>query len=402
MLMAMVAPRGLLMASAWSEGQGAPFGFEQTYQSVARVYRFLDAGSKLGLSLRAGEHATTAEDIEQYVDFFDSVFGRSTRPVPRTQLFPAMPEPKDSVIPAPSTPVRDRLRWMLGEAPPRLPFPARKTITGRTMTSDGWLGVLLDRPVKGKGFTGHAVPFGDDLKGDLYVPGTRTSGRLPVVVWLHPYAHPTGYSRDIRPTLERLTGMGYAVFAFDQIGFGTRIHQATRFYERYPRWSLLGKMVDDTSAAVEALAAMEELDSSKVFLAGYSLGGKVALWTAALDERVAGVIAASAFTPLRTPAPDTEGLEHYTTLHRLLPRLAQFRSQLSRIPVDYGEILKAIAPRPVYVRAPEMDRYASLADVRRAVETAGAHVTLATPHDFNRFRPEAQREAFDWLNRDRQ
>jgi pimeloyl-ACP methyl ester carboxylesterase len=227
---------------------------------------------------------------------------------------------------------------------------------------------------------------------------------MPAVIWLHPYAHATGYSRYARPTIQELTKLGFAVFTFDQIGFGSRIHQATRFYDRYPQWSLLGKMVDDTRAAVSALAALEAIDSSRVYLAGYSLGGKVALFTAALDSRVAGIIAASAFTPWRTPHPDTEGLAHYTSLHALLPRLAQFRGNEREIPVDYDEILAAVAPRPVYIRAPELDRYAHLPHVKQAVEKArgawGAQadrLTLATPLDFNRFRIDAQREAFAWL-----
>lgn len=400
LLMAMVAPRGLLMASAYSEGQGAPWGFEQAFRSVQTVYRFLDAEQKLGLSLRPGEHATTAEDIEQYVDFFDTVFGRSSRPVPRTVLFPEVPLLSTAAgAPARTAPVADRMRWLLGERPPALPFPARSTLQGRTLTDSGWLGILYGRPVKRKGITSVAVPFGDDLRGELYLPEPRPAGKLPVVIWLHPYAYATGYSRDVAPMLQRLTGMGYAVFAFDQIGFGSRIHQATRFYDRYPKWSLLGKMVDDASAAVAALAAIQEVDASKIWLCGYSLGGKVALWTAALDQRVAGVIASGAFTPLRTPREDTEGLDEYTKLHGLLPRVEGFRQKPATIPVDYDEILKAIAPRPVYVRAPSLDRYASATDVKSAVGAAGSHVTLATPLDFNRFRTDAQREAFEWLAR---
>ncbi|HYO84498.1 MAG TPA: alpha/beta fold hydrolase [Bryobacteraceae bacterium] len=395
LLMAMVAPRGLLMASAYSEGQGAPFGFEHAFDSVAGVYRFLDAESRLGLSLRAGEHATTAEDIESYVDFFDSVFGRGTRPPPRTRLMPTLPKLRTSAPPPANLSTAERMRWMLGTRPPDLPFPARSTTEGRTMTSDGWLAGLYERPLKGKGFTSISLGFGDDLKGDLYLPSPRPEGKLKVVVWLHSYAHATGYSRYARSPIENLTARGYAVLAFDQIGYGTRIHQATRFYERYPEWSLLGKMIDDTSAAVSALLALEAVDSAQIWLAGWSLGGKVGLWTAALDARVAGVLAASAFTPLRTAPASTEGLAHYTTLHKLLPRLEQFRDKSSAIPVDYDEIIAAISPRPVYIRAPLYDRYASLDDVRKAAE--GKHVTISTPADFHRFGPAAQQEAFRWL-----
>jgi hypothetical protein len=54
-----------------------------------------------------------------------------------------------------------------------------------------------------------------------------------------------------------------------------------------------------------------------------------------------------------------------------------------------------------------LDRYASRDDVRRAVESARAawksrgasdRLTLVTPVDFNRFRLEAQQEAFHWLS----
>jgi cephalosporin-C deacetylase-like acetyl esterase len=394
MLAALIAPRGLMLASAYSEGQGAPFGFEQNYRSIRKVYEFLGAPNKLALSLRPGEHATTAENIEAYVDFFDSVFGRSTRPPVRSEM---MPKPhvaaKAPAPPAASAPAVERIRWTLGEAPPEVPFPNRTTLEGRAMTTDGWQGVLYNRPLQIKGVKAWPLAFGDDLKGDLYVPDPLPAGKLPVVIWLHPFAHATGYSRDARPLIQAATAKGFAVLAYDQIGFGYRLGQATRFYDRYPNWSLLGKMVSDARAAVAAAAAIDRFDSSRVYLLGYALGGKVALWTAALEPKVAGVVAASAFTPLRTANDTVEGVRQYTDLHQLAPRMRQ------AIPVDYDEILRAVAPRPVYVRAPDLDRYAVLADVKRAVASAGPHVTLATPHDLNRFRPDAQREVLDWLDR---
>ncbi len=390
-LMALVAPRGLLLASAYSEGQGAPFGFEQVYRSVRKVYQFLGADSKLGLSLRGGEHATVAEDIEQYVDFFDSVFGRSTRPVVRNEVMPKIPVMRGVPLPAAGASVRDRMNWVLGEAPPEVVFPAGKKLQTAAMVTDGWLGTLYERPLAGRGFKAYILPFGDDLKGDVYVPDPMPAAKLPVVIWLHPYSHPTGYSRGFKPTVELLTRMGYAVVAFDQIGYGYRLPQAARFYERYPKWSLLGKMVSDTRAAVDAVAAIESFDASRISLAGWALGGKVALWTAAFEPRVSAVIAASGFTPLRTATKDVEGVAEYTELYGLAPRLK------SGIPVDYDEILKAIAPRPVLIRAPQFDRYAVPEQVNRVAREAGPHITLTTPVDFQRFDLDARREAFEWL-----
>jgi pimeloyl-ACP methyl ester carboxylesterase len=268
------------------------------------------------------------------------------------------------------------------------------------MSNQGWLAGLYGRPLKVEGVTAHSVGFGDDLAGDLYMPA-KSTGKAPVVVYLHPYAYPTGYSRYAKPAIADLTAQGYAVFAFDQIGFGTRLHQATRFYERYPNWSLMGKMVADTRAAIDALVALKEIDSSRVYLAGYSLGGKVALFTAAMDDRVAAVIAASAFTPLRPSrlGDGTEGIQHYAQLHGIVPRLGDFLANPQSVPVDYDEILGAIKA-PVYLRAPLHDRYAISANVRAAVKKAtasGARIELNEPVDFNRFTTSAQREAWAWL-----
>ena len=75
-LMALVAPRGLMMYSGYAESAGNPLGFEQAYRSAFRVYRFLGREQNIWLSLREGEHETTAGDVENFIDFFDAVFGR--------------------------------------------------------------------------------------------------------------------------------------------------------------------------------------------------------------------------------------------------------------------------------------------------------------------------------------
>jgi hypothetical protein len=74
--MALVAPNGPFMYSAFSESEGGPFGFEQAYRSVSRVYEHFGAEDNQWLNLRDGEHPTTAEDIEIFVDSLDSVFGQ--------------------------------------------------------------------------------------------------------------------------------------------------------------------------------------------------------------------------------------------------------------------------------------------------------------------------------------
>jgi len=182
----------------------------------------------------------------------------------------------------------------------------------------------------------------------------------------------TDYLADQRPSFASLLSRGIAVFAFDQIGFGTRLHEARRFYERYPGWSLMGRMVADARDAVDALARLEEIDASRISLLGYSHGAKVGRFAAAADERIRAVAAVCGVEALRFDRPEkgTEGLRHYSHLHGLIPRFGLFLGQESRLPVDYDEVLALAAPRPVLVVAPTRDRYAPVEDVRRVVEAS--------------------------------
>jgi hypothetical protein len=53
-VMALVAPRGLMMYAAYSEHEGNAFGYEQAYRSVRKVYRFLGREENVQLHLRIG------------------------------------------------------------------------------------------------------------------------------------------------------------------------------------------------------------------------------------------------------------------------------------------------------------------------------------------------------------
>jgi pimeloyl-ACP methyl ester carboxylesterase len=276
----------------------------------------------------------------------------------------------------------------------------------RRGNSFGWLqpqaGATSSRPIY----------FGDNVHGDLYYsadvpPGTK----LPTVIWLHGFSYSLGYMwvyhNDLHPILA-LVKAGYAVLAFDQTGFGSRINDAAAFYDRYPHWSQMGRMVEDTRTAVDALSTDALVDPQRIYLFGYSMGGNVALHAAAMDGRVKGVVSICGFTPMRTDSVDkgTGGIARYVQERPLLPRLGFFIGQEAKTPYDFNELLGIVAPRPVLVFQPKLDRDANIADVQAAVAQArkvydlydaGAKLALDEPWDYNRLPEKAQGRIIDWM-----
>ena len=61
-LAALVAPRALLATEASGDLWANPSGTQQIYLATKEVYRFLKAGSKIGLHVREGEHNQSVED----------------------------------------------------------------------------------------------------------------------------------------------------------------------------------------------------------------------------------------------------------------------------------------------------------------------------------------------------
>ena len=449
-LMALVAPRGLLMCAAYAEADGNVVGYEHAYRSVQSVYRLLGRDQNVWLELRAGDHNPPPGYVERYVDFFETIFGRRAYPksetwingytfegrlavagehidpfrYPETTLGDFVPTRIDE-WPHRRDTLRENLRWALGEEPAGLPFvpvkqvPASGEVYWIHPPHDNLLALQFDRPFRAPNMGAAVLPFGDGLRGDLYFPsgadGRPVAGRLPAVIWLHPYSYARGYSPYSGPPFDSppfadLTRRGFAVLAFDQLGFGTRVLDARRFYEQCPKWSLMGKMIADTRAAVDAVSALDMIDPERLCFVGYSLGAKVGLLSAALDRRVNAIAAVCGIDPLRSDTPEkgAEGVRHYSHLHGLMPRLGFFVGKESRLPFDYDQVLAMIAPKPLLVVAPMLDRFAPVEDVRREVEAAqGVYRLLGqedalrfeTPLDFNRFPVKTREQVFDWITR---
>ena len=239
----------------------------------------------------------------------------------------------------------------------------------------------------------------------------KAGKKLPAVIWLHPVSvsngYVAGYRRGEHPHLA-MARLGCAVLAFDQIGNGSRLEEVKSFFSRYPHWSLLGKMVEDTLAAVEALQQIDFVDSQRIFLLGYGTGAMAALHAAALDEKIAGVISVAGFAPMRLDTRDkgTGGVARWAHWMPLQPRLGNFVGHEDQIPYDYDDLLGMIAPRPVFVFHPKIGDEADPQDLKTCLQQAvhvfdlyGARdrLRLFELEDYNRFSPESQQVIYEQL-----
>jgi dienelactone hydrolase len=448
LLVALVAPRACLITYGNNDEVSQPWPMEQAYRSALRAYDVLGKPEALGIMHGPGYHG--ANDVQAAMNWLDFQFGRSQTEWTNEFVYPWeydrwKSQVKENVdiskyrphkltdtrIPdweKKSADIRKSVEWMLGDKTPGVlanPFPLPKLgdpaqpaapprggaapRVGVTLFDDihgtkangnsyGMINTAVQQTTKRKITFPSPSGFGD-IEADVFTAkNADADAKLPAVIWLHGYSSSLGYSwvyhYDVHPVLA-LAQAGYVVLAFDQSGFGSRQVEAAAFYNKFPRWSQMGHMVEDTRAAIDALSKETQVDSSRIYLFGYSMGASLALHTAVLDRRVKGVVSLNGFTPMRTDKEDkgTGGIARYFREHDLLPRMGAFAGKEAQLPYDYDELIAALAPRPVYVLSPQFDRDATPADVKSAVEqarkiyrlyNAADKIMLDEPLDYNR------------------
>jgi len=413
---ALIAPRPCLIHTAHNDGAEPTFAVEKAYLEGRDVYRLLGAPENLRIDYRPGGHSTgprnepiTAEERQRNLDWMDLAFGRGKtdrNDFPETLLhdfdwdqWRARQDEDDFAI-SPDASPEERIEWLLGEEPERQP-PAPKVVFFTEEES-----VLLRHDhLKPNEVDRVAVNFGEGVCGNLYFP-REAKGPLPVVIWLHPYSHHKGYvaSYGVQGTMthHRLARHGFAVLAYDQLGFGSRLLEGTDFYDRHPRWSKMGRMVRDARDAVsfavngkgEAEAAIPELDPRRVCLLGYSAGALTAMLAGALDDRVAGTACFAGWTPLRKG--DNRRLWE---THALLPRLGLYAGREAELPVEHDDALRLLARKPCLLVTPIHDRHAdhkAVAGMIRSLRRERPLLTWMAPDAINQFQAEEQRLFIAW------
>ena len=422
-LIAIIAPRHIMLHTAYNDGSDPTFGVERTYLNAKRAYQLLNKTDNICLSYRFGGHnPVTIEHISYNMDYFDYVFGRGNidKSIFSEKLlhqfnwneWKNQQQEQDLQINSKAS-VLEKIKWMLGQQPSNLENNGKYYIKNENelgiekWSRDRWNPGELKRVT---------FSFGAKMHGNIYFNPKITKYK-GTVIWLHPwdYSHGSneGYGVEGTTIYWRLAQEGYIVAAYDQFGFGEHLLDAVDFYKKYPHWSKLGRATYDVKNLLDFLIdgkgiTSEEIpktDPSKIYLLGFSYGGMVALYSAALDNRIAGVASFSGFTPMRTDNDNkpSGGLKQYYDWHNILPKLGLYKGKENSMPYDYDDVIKLIAPRKCLIYSPTRDRFADSNDIAKCIKKAKTAwsdpngFTFINPDDICRFQKDQQDVLVRWL-----
>ena len=294
----------------------------------------------------------------------------------------------------------------LGDLPPR-PSPPRV----RTISRELRPGYTLEKVALDNGLDGEVTAL-------MLVP-ERRSGPVPAILWLHSSTpdktqviipKTNGGAMSLGETFVRA---GYAVLAPDSYWHGDRAGTGPSGASGLGRseqedlfkvnlWfgrTLWGLFVRDDQVALDYLCSRPEVDASRIGATGMSMGSTRAWWLAAVDQRVAAVVAVACLTRYQNLITYGELRAHgvYYFVNGLLRHF------------DTEGVLALIAPRPFLALTGDLDA-GSPADGVGALErsVAGTYHALAAGDHFrsilypdvgHAYTPEMRAEMLAWFGR---
>ena len=211
-------------------------------------------------------------------------------PDPPAPVYREAPANQKGAMAPIESPAREKwLQWLGIAAEPRLSKPQARVV--RQIEDPRLTGSLIELSADG-GFEKVLV---------LYPDHDRTRHRPVVVVPYYDVDTPSGLDlggRVAQPpgvlAFARLAvQLGYVAVAVRWFGEGSgeRYDEAVaNLRERHPRWTGLGRWVLDARAVLDYVETLPGVDRTRMAMMGHSLGGKLTLYAAAMDDRVKAVV----------------------------------------------------------------------------------------------------------------
>ena len=245
---------------------------------------------------------------------------------------------------------------------------------------------------------------GDRIPAWLLIP-KAISGQAPAMLCLHGTSGGRGRTAGVgadypRYTLE-LAERGYVTIAPDYtlLGDNQTDPESTGSVSGTLKglWSHL--------RAVDLLQAMPEVDSDRIGCLGLSLGGHNSLFAGVFDPRLKVIVTSSGFDSF---SDYMDGDLTGWCQKRYMPRIETvYRKDPTKLPFDFPEVLAAIAPRSLYIHAPQSDSNFKVASVKRCEEAArsvyklfnaSSNLVASYPEGGHGFPPDARLEAYKFVD----
>lgn len=210
----------------------------------------------------------------------------------------------------------------------------------------------------------------------------------------------------------RYAEMGYVTIAPDSITCGERQSHGLQamdtksFYKDNPKRSVLGKMLQDHTYALEAMCDLKRVDPARLGVIGHGLGGTNALLLSAFDQRVQCCVSSCGFTRFQ----DDKNPERWASDNGFvqLPKLRE-AIQKKAFAFDWEHLLALIAPTPhLVITATNDEVLSNPKSCEKSVKSAktmykflGAADALVqyTHTGGHSLTPQALEQADDWFER---
>ncbi|MEP6664445.1 MAG: alpha/beta hydrolase, partial [Verrucomicrobiota bacterium] len=173
-------------------------------------------------------------------------------------------------------------------------------------------------------------------------------------------------------------------------------------------WRALGyesgtmKAIWDNIRGIDLLESLPFVKRGGVAAIGHSLGGHNSIYTAAFDSRIKVIVSSCGFDSYLDY--QNGNITGWTSI-RYMPKLLEY--PLTEIPFDFHEMIASLAPRAVFVNAPQQDtnfKWQSVDHVaavaRKIYRLYGAenNLRVAHPDCGHDFPDEIRAEAYQFIS----
>lgn len=289
-------------------------------------------------------------------------------------------------------------RWSVMQDPPtepfKLPWPQQRAqiersfldLLGEFPTEIPALLPVIKKVAYENGVTRYHVTFqteeNDRVSAWLLVPDDAVNNPTPAIICVHGTTFGSGKDCVIglagrRPDDpprdpdfgdaygKELAHYGYVTLSIDLLTDGERIRPGERvmdtrgFYRQYPEWSIVGKNIWDVMRSVDFLQTLDFVDSNQIGAMGKSLGGHTVLFASAFEPRLAATMTVGGVLDWQRHTdhwgrPDDTKIGPYIYIKKFRAYIAD---QTKELTVDFDDLMKMTAPRPLLILSSEQEFY---------------------------------------------